>query len=61
MYIKSIFFIISVLLLEGCSKSNFVMDKISSSTSCDRKVSPYSLDALDRDYSCQDKKIEGSS
>ena len=55
MDIKNIFLVIILLFLEGCSKLHI---KTVTSSSCNREVAPYSLDALERDYSCQEKKEE---
>jgi hypothetical protein len=57
MYVQNIFFIVFMLFLVGCSRPKLEMEV--SSSSCNREVAPYSLDALDRDYTCQN--IQGES
>jgi hypothetical protein len=57
MYIQNIFFIVYMLFLLGCSGAKMEMGI--SSSSCNREVIPYSLDALEKNYSCQN--IQGES
>ncbi len=55
MYVQNIFFIVFMLFLVGCSRPKLEMEGTITS-SCNREVAPYSLEALDRDYRCQNRK-----
>ena len=56
MYVQNIVFIVFMLFLVGCSRPKLERERTSSS--CNREVAPYSLDALDRDYRCQNRQGE---
>ncbi len=54
MYNKKIILVGLVLLLEGCSSVPKVeLNSPTTSSPCRESVAPYSLDSLDRDYSCK--------
>ena len=55
MYIQNIFFTVFMLFLVACSRPKLERE-ITSSSSCNREVAPYSLDELDRDYSCKNRE-----
>ncbi len=57
MYVQNIFFIVFMLFLVGCSRPKLERERTTSS-SCNREVAPYSLDALDRDYRCKNRQGE---
>ena len=59
MHKKKIVLVGLILLLEGCSSRPKVEPNASLSYSpCREDVAPYSLDSLDRDYSCKHYKEE---
>jgi len=55
MFIKSCYFLIGLLFLEGCSQPRIGWEHIS----CDEAsnhIKPYTLESLDRNYEC--KKVK---
>ena len=53
MYNKKIILVGFILLLEGCSRGSKVEFSSPLVSPCREVVAPYSLDSLDRDYSCK--------